>query len=44
MGAVYSRNDPSTVWSGSLPSYTGYGNSFMVTPRFTMVGTVSTSF
>jgi len=44
MGAVYSRNDPSTVWSGSGASYTGYGNSFMVVPRFTMAGTVSTSF
>ncbi|WP_051626110.1 TonB-dependent receptor [Kozakia baliensis] len=44
MGAIYSKRDTSTVWSGSMPSYTGYGNSFMVTPRFTMAGTVSTSF
>ncbi|WP_373318250.1 TonB-dependent receptor [Ameyamaea chiangmaiensis] len=44
MGAIYSRNDTSTVWSGSQPSATGYGNAFMVTPRFTMMGTVSTTF
>nr|WP_245825180.1 TonB-dependent receptor plug domain-containing protein [Neoasaia chiangmaiensis] len=44
MGAIYSRNDTSTVWNASRPSYTGYGNSFMVTPRFTMTGTISTAF
>ncbi|EHH68021.1 TonB-dependent receptor [Gluconobacter morbifer] len=44
MGAVYSAKDPSTVYSGNMASYTGYGNSFMVAPRFTMTGTVSTAF
>lgn len=44
MGAVYSARDSSTVYSGSSPAYTGYGNSFMVEPRFSMTGTVSTSF
>ncbi|WP_338332265.1 TonB-dependent receptor domain-containing protein [Acetobacter sp. LMG 32666] len=46
MGAVYSGSDKNVnpVWSGSSASSTGYGNSFMVEPRFTMVGSVSTSF
>lgn len=44
MGAVYSAKDPSTVYSSNLSSYTGYGNSFMVSPRFTMTGTISTAF
>ncbi|ETC98037.1 TonB-dependent receptor [Asaia sp. SF2.1] len=44
MGAIYSAKDPSTVYSGSLAPYTGYGNSFMTAARFTMTGTVSTSF
>ncbi|MGG6429072.1 TonB-dependent receptor [Acetobacter ghanensis] len=46
MGAVFTKNDVNShmVWSGSNPGATGYGNSFMVEPRFTMVGSVSTSF
>ncbi|NHO32790.1 TonB-dependent receptor [Acetobacter fallax] len=46
MGVVYSRKDANSmaVWSGSQAAYTGYGNSFMVEPRFTMTGTISTSF
>lgn len=44
LGAVYSGHDPSVVWSGSQPSYTGYGNSFFVVPRFTIGGTLSSSF
>ncbi|NHN89304.1 TonB-dependent receptor plug domain-containing protein [Acetobacter sp. LMG 1627] len=46
MGVVYSRHDANSqlVWSGSQAAYTGYGNSFMVEPRFNMTGTVSTSF
>ena len=44
MGAIYSAKDPSTVYSGSSAPYTGYGNSFMTAARFTMTGTVSTSF
>ena len=44
MGAVYSAKDPSTVHSGNLAPYTGYGNSFMVSPRFSMTGTISTAF
>ena len=44
MGAVYSAHDTSTVYSGSSAAYTGYGNAFMLEPRFTMTGTVSTSF
>ncbi|GBQ12942.1 TonB-dependent receptor [Swaminathania salitolerans] len=44
MGAIYSARDPSTVYSGSLAPYTGYGNSFMTNARFSMTGTVSTQF
>lgn len=46
MGAVFSKNDVNShlVWSGSNEGTTGKGNSFMVEPRFTMVGSVSTSF
>lgn len=46
MGAVFSKNDVNShlVWSGSNAGTLGYGNSFMVEPRFTMVGSVSTSF
>ncbi|PHY93894.1 TonB-dependent receptor [Acetobacter pomorum] len=44
MGAVYSKHDPGTVYSGSSAAYTGYGNTFMVEPRFSMTGTISTSF
>ncbi len=46
MGAVFSRNDVNShpVWSGSSAGAIGTGNSFMVEPRFTMVGSVSTSF
>ncbi|MCP1242205.1 TonB-dependent receptor [Acetobacter lambici] len=46
MGAVYTGSDRNShsVWSGSNGAGTGYGNSFMVEPRFTMVGSVSTSF
>ncbi|MFT9361414.1 TonB-dependent receptor [Acetobacter okinawensis] len=46
MGAVYRGSDLNTnpVWSGSSAAAAGYGNSFMVEPRFTMVGSVSTSF
>lgn len=44
MGAVYSKNDPATVYNNYAPGSTGYGNSFMVEPRFNMTGTVSTAF
>lgn len=48
MGAVYRGSDLNShpVWSGSGSNTggLGYGNSFMVEPRFTMVGSVSTSF
>lgn len=44
MGAVYSKHDAGTVYSGSSAAYTGYGNTFMVEPRFSMTGTISTSF
>ncbi len=46
MGVVYRGSDANThpVWSGNSAPGTGYGNSFMVEPRFSMTGTVSTSF
>ena len=46
MGVVYSRNDLNShnVYSSSFAPTMGYGNSFMVEPRFTMTGTVSTAF
>ena len=44
MGAVYSKNDPATVYNNYAPGSIGYGNSFMVEPRFNMTGTVSTAF
>ncbi|MBB2163945.1 TonB-dependent receptor [Gluconacetobacter sp. 1b LMG 1731] len=46
MGVVYSRNDLNShnVYSSSFAPTLGYGNSFMVEPRFTMTGTVSTAF
>nr|WP_246376328.1 TonB-dependent receptor [Gluconacetobacter aggeris] len=46
MGVVYRGSDLNThyVYSGSNAPTLGYGNSFMVEPRFTMTGTVSTAF
>ena len=44
MGAVYSAKDGATAYSGSNAPATAYGNVFMVQPRFSMTGTVSTSF
>ncbi|MBB2201115.1 TonB-dependent receptor [Gluconacetobacter tumulisoli] len=46
MGVVYSAKDLNAhpVWSGNLAPYAGYGNSFMVEPRFSMTGTISTAF
>nr|WP_246385185.1 TonB-dependent receptor [Gluconacetobacter asukensis] len=46
MGVVYRGSDLNShyVYSGSAAPTLGYGNSFMVEPRFTMTGTVSTAF
>jgi iron complex outermembrane recepter protein len=46
MGVVYSAKDVNAlpVWSGNMPAYYGTGNSFMVEPRFSMTGTISTGF
>ena len=46
MGVVYRGSDLNShnVYSSSFAPTLGYGNSFMVEPRFTMTGTVSTAF
>ncbi|NVN11254.1 TonB-dependent receptor [Nguyenibacter vanlangensis] len=46
LGVVYRGSDLNShyVYSGSMPPTLGYGNSFMVEPRFSMTGTVSTAF